>query len=165
MRVAIYPDDERFLNPSSMLEAIAGQLSETGQTIPQAPSEICKLIFDSLALRYASVLMSIESIAGQRISAVEILGGGGQNRYLNQMTSNACGRRVHAGLAEATVIGNALVQAITLGRFSDIAEGRKYVADHHERHVFEPRPVDSFACTLDRYLDLEKHFVVMGMAA
>ena len=145
----IYPDDERFLNPETMLDAIAAEISETGQRMPQDPPAICKMIFDSLALRYASVLMSIERIAGEKISAVEVLGGGGQNRYLVQMTANAFGRPVRAGPVEATVIGNALVQAITLGRFAGIDEGRKFIADHHERHFFEPKPVAGLASTFE----------------
>ena len=53
-----------------------------------------------------------------------ILGGGGRNVYLNQMTANASGLRVKAGLTEATVVGNVLVQAISNGRFASLAEAR-----------------------------------------
>ena len=55
-----------------------------------------KVILDSLAFRYASVLKTIESLTGQKISGVQIVGGGSRNDYLNQMTAEcyepSCGR-------------------------------------------------------------------------
>src|SRR5205085_2755200 len=71
----IFPDDERFLNPQSMLAAIAMQLNETNQTMPSEPAAIAKVILDSLAFRYASVLRTIESLTNQRIEGVQIIGG------------------------------------------------------------------------------------------
>ena len=85
----IFPDDERFLNPPSMLDTFKQQLSETGQKFDDEPTAIAKMIFDSLAFRYASVLRSIESLTGKKLTGLQILGGGGRNRYLNQMTANA----------------------------------------------------------------------------
>ncbi len=123
----IFPDDPRFLNPPSMLDAIADQLAETGQEFENSPTAISKIIFDSLAFRYASVLRSIETLTGKAISSLQILGGGGRNSYLNQMTANASGLPVHSGLTEATVVGNVLVQAISAGRFFSIAEAREHV--------------------------------------
>ena len=78
----IFPDDERFLNPASMLEAISTQLSEPGQLAERAPAIITKIIFDSLAFRYASVLRSIESLTNSKIERVEMVGGGGLDTYL-----------------------------------------------------------------------------------
>jgi len=47
------------------------------------------------------------------------VGGGARNRLLNQLTADACGRRVVAGPEEATALGNLLVQARTLGDLPD----------------------------------------------
>src|SRR4029079_15061648 len=38
----VFPDDARFFNPPSMLDAIATQLIETGQEMPQDPAAIAK---------------------------------------------------------------------------------------------------------------------------
>src|SRR6266568_6046672 len=75
----IFPDDERLLNPPSMLEAIAMQLNETNQTMPSEPAAIAKVILDSLAFRYAAVLRTIESLTNQSIKGVRTIGGGSQN--------------------------------------------------------------------------------------
>ena len=140
----IFPDDPRFLNPPSMLEAIAQQLAEREEPLPTGPNAqpaIVKLILDSLALRYASVLRSIEMLTNQRINGVQIVGGGSQNDYLNQATANATGLPVLAGPVEATVIGNALAQAIASGRFASLAEARRHVAENIELKEFVPQTV------------------------
>ena len=135
----IYPDDERFFNPPSMLEAIATQLTETGQEMPPDPAAIAKVILDSLAFRYASVLRKIEALTSREISGVQIIGGGSQNCYLNQATANATGLPVFAGPVEATVIGNVSVQAIADGRFASLKEARQYVAQNVQTQPFTPQ--------------------------
>jgi rhamnulokinase len=154
----IFPDDERFFDPVSMLATINTQLSETGQDPVTNPAMITKIIFDSLAFRYASVLRSIESLTGTRLARIEILGGGGRNRYLNQMTANASGLSVRSGLTEATVIGNALVQAISSGRFASLSEGRAYVASRVDFEEFTPQVEPGLVEAEVRYLAIEGRF-------
>lgn len=157
--VVIFPDDERFLNPPSMLEAIAMQLRETGQTMPVEPALIAKAILDSLAFRYASVLRTIESLTNQRIAGVQIIGGGSQNSYLNQATANATGLPVSAGQVEATTIGNVLVQLIAHGRFASLAEARAYVASNMKLERFTPQASASYEEAKRRYAVIETSFL------
>src|SRR2546421_11236514 len=140
----IFPDDERFLNPPSMLDAIAMQLNETNHTMPSEPAAIAKVILDSLAFRYASVLRTIESLTNQRIEGVRIIGGGSRNAYLNQATANAIGLPVSAGPVEATMIGNVLVQAIASGRFASLTAARAYVARNTQSQTFMPKNAKGF---------------------
>jgi rhamnulokinase len=135
----IYPDDPRFFNPPSMLAAIAEQLLEREETMPTDPPAIAKLILDSLALRYSSVLQTIEMLTKQKLKGIHIVGGGSQNDYLNQATANATGLPVIAGPVEATVTGNVLVQAIASGRFSSLTEARRHVANNVQFREFIPR--------------------------
>ena len=155
----IFPDDEHFLNPPSMLAAIREQLRETGQEFDSRPAAVAKVIFDSLALRYASVLRSIETLTGRKIEGIQILGGGGRNRYLNQMTANASGLPARAGLTEATVVGNVLVQAIAAGRFASLAEARRHVADNSEFEEFAPQRSSELDAAASRYGAIEARFV------
>jgi rhamnulokinase len=140
----IFPDDPRFFNPPSMVEAIAMQLAEMDQETPAKAAAVAKVILDSLAFRYASVLRTIEALTRQKIEGVQIIGGGSQNNYLNQATANATGLRVSAGPTEATVIGNVLVQSVAHGRFASLTEGRQYVAQHVQLQNFTPQA--SLAC-------------------
>ena len=156
--VLIFPDDERFLNPSSMLDAIARQLEETGQAPSTDPPTIAKAILDSLAFRYASVLRVIESLINQKIEGVQIIGGGSQNNYLNQATADATGLPVSAGPVEATIIGNVLVQSIAHGRFASLAEARRYVASNMELKRFTPQISAGHEAAKRRYAMIEARF-------
>jgi rhamnulokinase len=155
----IFPDDERFLNPKSMLEAIAAQQRETGQRETKSVVETAKVILDSLAFRYASVLGTVEKLTGIDIAGVQIAGGGGKNDYLNRMTADACRKTVKAGLIEATVTGNVLVQAVTAGRFKDLADARDYVARNIELKIFEPENSVAIESAKADYLKIENHFL------
>jgi rhamnulokinase len=155
----IFPDDERFLNPPSMLAAIETQLRENGQKFNDDPITISKVIFDSLAFRYASILKTIQVVTDRRLNGVQIVGGGGRNEYLNQMTADASGLNVQAGLVEATAMGNVLVQAIAAGRFSSLSEGREYVRNNMELKEYSPQASDKIIGTSQRYAEIEAKFV------
>ena len=157
--VVIFPDDERFLNPPSMLEAIAMQLRETGQTMPVEPVLIAKAILDSLAFRYASVLRTIEALTNQQIAGVQIIGGGSQNSYLNQAAANATGLPVSAGPVEATTIGNVLVQSIAHGRFASLAEARAYSASNMKLKKFTPQVSAGCEEANRRYAKIEASYL------
>jgi rhamnulokinase len=154
----IFPDDPRLLNPPSMLAAVAAQLAETGQTVPAEPPALARTILDSLALRYASVLRTVEALTGRAIGGVQIVGGGSQNVYLNQATANAAGLPVLAGPVEATVTGNVLVQAIAAGRFASLAEARRHVAANVRLKEFAPAHTPAWAAAARRYAVVEARY-------
>jgi len=154
----IYPDDERLFNPPSMIAAIATQLDETGQTINEDPAALTATILDSLALRYASIIRTIEKLTGKPTGGRQIVGGGSQNQYLNQATANAARSVTLAGPAEATVIGNALVQAVAAGRFATMAEARRHVAANVSPRRFEPQPSQEWEEKARRYAEIEERF-------
>lgn len=158
----IFPDDQRFFNPPVMLDAIHEQLVETGspdQLISSNPAFITRTILDSLALRYASVLRTIESLTDRKIQGVHIVGGGSRNDYLNFATATATGLPVRAGPVEATVIGNVVVQAIAAGRFASLTDARRYVAEHECVRTYEPRPSQAWAEAAQRYEEIERRYL------
>jgi rhamnulokinase len=155
----IFPDDPRLFNPRNMLEALSNQLVETGQRIPSSPAAWTKAILDSLALRYTSVLSSIQWLSGEKICGVHIVGGGSRNDYLNQMTANISGLPVVAGPAEATVMGNVLVQALAQGRFPSLAEGRACVSRSLELRKFMPRQTAAVEEASRRYAEIEARWI------
>ena len=154
----IFPDDRRFFNPPSMLDALASQLRESGQEMPDGPGRVAKIILDSLAFRYASVLQLIEALTGKRINGVHVIGGGSQNAYLNQATANSTGLSVLAGPSEATVIGNLLVQAISAGQFASLAEAREFLSQQIQVQKFAPRTSAACAEGQRRYAAIAERF-------
>jgi rhamnulokinase len=155
----IFPDDPRFLNPPNMLEAIAAQLGETSQPVVIEPAEVARVILDSLALRYASVLRTIESLTGGKIDGVHIVGGGSRNDYLNQVTANVSGLPVLAGPVEATVTGNILVQAIAAKRFASMAEARQHLARNLRLKKFTPQSSPVWEEAARSYAEVEARFM------
>jgi rhamnulokinase len=141
----VFPDDRRFFAPTSMVRALRAALTRTGQADTHDPVSLTKVILDSLALRYASVVARIEQVTGQAIPGIHIVGGGSLNSYLNQATADASGRPVLAGPVEATAIGNLIVQAHAAGAIRSLAEGRQLVAGAFPPARFEPRNPDRWA--------------------
>ena len=109
-----------------------------GQRVPQTPGEITRVILESLARRYREVLEKLESLTGHTIATIHIVGGGSQNRLLNQLVADGTGRRVVAGPAEATAAGNILIQAMGAGELKDLAEIRAVVRQSFPAQIFLP---------------------------
>jgi rhamnulokinase len=137
-RSLIDPDAPDFANPESMTKAIAAYCRKTGQAEPDNHAAIIRCIFDSLAMKYKYVFKCLEQIAPFKIEKLHVIGGGSQNKLLNQFTANATGVPVIAGPSEATAIGNAMVQAKGLGIVNSLWEMRKIIADSYSLEIFKP---------------------------
>ncbi len=134
----INPDAEEFAAPTDMPEAIRAYCRRNNLEVPQSDAAMVRLIFDSLAARYAEVLNDLREVAPFAIKTLHIIGGGAQNALLNQMTADACGVEVVAGPAEATALGNVMVQARTAGLVGSLAEMRAYIRRSIQCEVFHP---------------------------
>lgn len=114
-RSFIDPDHRFFTNPPSMTAAIAEYCRMTSQPVPQTHSDFVSCLFESLALKYRTVLEILQRFSAERLTVLHIIGGGSRNALLDQYASNATGLDVTAGPAEATAIGNILIQARAAG--------------------------------------------------
>ncbi|MEU6534807.1 rhamnulokinase family protein [Streptomyces sp. NPDC047000] len=108
-------DDDAFLAPGGMPGRIAEAVSRAGGPAPGTRGQTVRCIVDSLALAYAAAVREAAELSGTPVHAVRIVGGGSHNHLLCQATADATGLTVHAGPAEGTALGNALVQARALG--------------------------------------------------
>jgi len=135
----IDPDHPRFFNPPDMIAEVQASLRESGEPAADDEVTLSRVILDSLARKYRTVVAEIETVTGRQIEGVRIVGGGSQNDYLNQATADACGRPVVAGPVEATALGNLAVQAMAAGRFRSVADARAFVARHVPARRFTPR--------------------------
>jgi rhamnulokinase len=148
----VFPDHPRFFNPASMSAELSSALAAAGQRVANEPTQLARVVLDSLALRYASVIDTLEALTGERVPGIHIVGGGCRNDYLNQATADAARRPVLAGPVEATATGNVLLQAIASGRLASLADGRRLI-DPARR--FEPRENAALAALTERYRELE----------
>ena len=151
-RSIINPDDAQFANPDSMIDAIRQYCRKTQQPVPETPAEICRCIFDSLALRYKQVFQWMQEFAPFKLEVLHIIGGGSLNKYLNQFTANATGATVLAGPQEGTAIGNIMLQAKAANLVNDIWEMRRIIANSLELVKYEPADEAIWNQAFDKYL-------------
>ncbi len=100
----------QYLAPDSVRDTIARECTAKGCPIPQTAGEFAHAIFQSLAFAYADALKELESITKMRYDTLCIVGGGSRNAYLNELTGIATGHSIVTGSAEATALGNILLQ-------------------------------------------------------
>ena len=153
-RSLINPDDPMFAAPSSMIDAIQQYCRDTKQPVPETPAEVCRCIFDSLALRYRQVYEWLQEFAPFKLDVLHIIGGGSLNKYLNQFTANSTGATVLAGPQECTAIGNIMLQAQAAGIVSDIWDMRRIIAQSTEMVKYQPEDKEIWDAAYKKFLTI-----------
>jgi len=138
-RSIINPDDPRFANPTSMVEAIKDYCRETHQPIPEDYRQMARCIFESLALRYREVLGYLRELAPFPIERLHVIGGGSLNTHLMQMTADSIGIPVLTGPVEGTAIGNIMLQAKAAGLVGNRFDMRRMIAQSIEMKTYIPQ--------------------------
>jgi rhamnulokinase len=131
-------DDPRFLERGNMPARLQAYCREQGQAVPTTRGEMARLVLRSLAADYRDTLALLEDVTGAPIDVVHIVGGGARNELLCRWTATACDRRVVAGPAEATALGNLLIQARTVGALPAGATIRNVVRTSADVRVYTP---------------------------
>ena len=150
----INPDDPRFANPTSMVDAIQDYCKETGQPIPEDYRQQARCIFESLALRYRQVLEYLRELAPFPIERLHVIGGGSRNTHLMQMTADSIGIPVLTGPVEGTAIGNIMLQAKAAGLVSNRFEMRKVIADSIELQTYLPKETEVWDAAYEHFSHL-----------
>jgi rhamnulokinase len=138
MRSLVDLNDARFLNPPDMPKAIQDVCRDTKQPVPKTEAELIRCCYESLAQKYGEVLRSLEELTGETVEVIHIIGGGSQNKLVNQLAADICQRPVAAGPVEATALGNLLTQVRASGELSSLAEMREVVRASSDIHYYEP---------------------------
>jgi len=156
-RSLVDPDAADFLAPGDMPVAIRAFCRRTGQPEPDSVGAMVRCALESLAFKYRAVLGDLEQLCGRRLEAIRVVGGGSRNALLNRFTADACERPVVAGPAEATALGNVMLQAVATGVLRDVAEGRRAVAASVDRTTVEPKPAGPWDGAAARFAGLCRH--------
>ena len=150
-RSLVNPTDPAFLRPDNMLTAVREFCRDSGQPEPATPGQFARCALESLAALYARLMGQLETVTGQTLHTLHIVGGGSKNALLNQMTADSINRTVIAGPVEATAIGNVLLQALTLGHLSSHAELRRIVRASFPVETCNPRTADRWSAAHERF--------------
>jgi rhamnulokinase len=135
-------DANDFRAPENMHHAIAEYCRRTMQPNPETIGAIARGCFESLALKYRSVLESLEAVTARHLDTIRIVGGGCQNTLLCQMTADACNRTVVSGPAEASAFGSVMLQTIATGHLLNIGAGRAAIAASIQCVTYSPQRTD-----------------------
>lgn len=149
-RSMIDTDDASFVAPHDMPEAIAEYCRRTGQPVPENHGQYIRLIFESLALKYRKVLDVLRITSDHPINKLHVIGGGSRNALLNQFTADSLGIPVIAGPAEASALGNIMMQT----GCKSLQELRDIVRDSVETVRFEPGDTAPWEEAYKRFMKL-----------
>ena len=154
LRSIIDPDYGEFFAGGNMVAKIQEFCRNTNQPVPETVGEIARCIYESLALKYRWALERLEEIKGQKIDALNIVGGGIQNKLLNQMVADAINRPVITGPVEGAAIGNLLTQAMALGEIKDLAHLRQVVRNSEAVDNYQPNHTQDWEDAYQRLLSM-----------
>ena len=153
----INPDYHAFNTPGNMPEKIREFCRITGQHVPETVGEVVRCIYESLALKYRFTVETLEALRGKKTSMINVVGGGTKDKFLSQMTADACGIPVCAGPEEATAMGNIVMQAIAAGEIKDLAEARQVIANSTELKYYEPtKQREAWDCAFEKFCQIQK---------
>ncbi len=149
----IDPDDTAFYNPLNMETAIRDFLAKTSQPAPIEGDRgtILRIVYESLAMKYRAVNEQICAVCGTTTRVVNIVGGGSNNKLLNQFTANALALPVMAGPKEGTAVGNIMVQALGLGIIKSMPEAQPLIRSAFAIDEFTPSDTDAWDTAYQRF--------------
>jgi len=128
------------------VDAVVAFCADTDQPRPDTAGALSRAVFDSLALSYRTVSGELAALRGSPVSRIHIVGGGSQNRLLNQLCADACEVPVRAGPVETSALGNACVQLIGLGAVPSLDAARALIRRSYPVEDYTPGapvPADS----------------------
>jgi len=131
-------NDDRFLAPESMIEEIKQACRETGQAVPESTGAVMRCVYESLTSSYAEAIAELSKLTGKTYTSLNVVGGGCQDAYLNELTARACGIPVFAGPIEGTSLGNLMVQMIQGGEFTDLQDARSAIRASFDVKTYQP---------------------------
>ena len=151
LRSFVEPNDPAFAEPGDMPARIRAFCAHTGQPEPGEAGAVVRCILESLALKHAQTVELLATVTGVAPREIHVVGGGARNELLCRWTAEASGLPVLAGPEEATLLGNLLVQAMSLGEIASLAEAREIVARSVAPAVYEPRETAEWSEARERF--------------
>jgi rhamnulokinase len=152
LRSLFRPNAPRLLPAGDHPAHVRALCAEAGQPLPEGHGALVRCVLESLALAYREVIETLRALSGRAVDVIHMVGGGIHNELLCQMAADATGLPVLAGPAEATVLGNVLVQLIALGELASLEEGRELVARSFAPRRYEPRHTQAWDAAYAEFL-------------
>ena len=153
-RTILDPDYGEFFAGGNMVPKIQEYARKTNQPVPETIGQVARAIYESLALKYRWALERLQEIKGEHIGQLNIVGGGCQNKFLNQLAADSTNRPVVTGPIEGAAIGNLLSQAMSLGVDKDMEELRQIVRNSESVEDYTPNHTPEWETAYQKLLSL-----------
>ena len=107
-------DAEPLLLSGEMPQRVNLELAAAGHApIPDQPGNeplFARVIFESLAVRYATAIADLQHMLGRKLDRIHVIGGASRNKLLADLTSQRTSLPVECGHPESSTIGNFAMQ-------------------------------------------------------
>lgn len=140
----IDPDAPEFVPHGNIPKRVQEYCKKTGQYVPQTVGEIMRCIYESIAMKYKATFEKIKKCTNKDYDKIHIIGGGTKDKFLCQLTANACNKQVNAGPIESTVLGNIAIQLISSGEIESIKDARKIIQYSETITEYTPKDAQSW---------------------
>ena len=144
-------DNPKLSTPFNMSLKLRSILAETNQTPPTFAGQWFSMIYESMACKYRHTIDRLKEATNRDFKRIVVGGGGNQAELLNQYTANVTNMIVEQGAVEATVLGNALAQFISLGAIKSVEEGREIIEKSFSGKKYFPNNVDDWNKKYERF--------------
>lgn len=150
----IDPDAPEFETPGNLPGRIREFCRKTGQYVPETDGEIVRCIFESLAMKYRYSLEGLSKITNKEYDRIHMVGGGINAKILCEFTASACNTDVLAGPIEATALGNAAAQFISLGAIENEKTARKIIENSIDFAKYKPENTQAWDRAYTEFLKI-----------
>lgn len=148
------PDAPELSAHGRLIEKIKKYCADTKQSVPETVGELVRCIYESLALKYRYAVNQLKECTGKDFKSIHILGGGTKDNFLCEMTADSVGLPVIAGPAEATALGNIMLQLIALGEINNVEEGRQLIRNSEKTMQYNPASDKDWGSAYERYVKI-----------
>lgn len=136
-RFIVNTNDAMFMNTKNMIQTIKAYCVSNGQGEPMSLGELAMAVYNGLTSEYEETIKELELVLDDEIDTINVVGGGIKDKFLCELTSKRTGKKVIAGPVEAAVLGNVMIQAISLNKIKSIEEGRELIFKSFNCEIYD----------------------------
>ena len=131
-------DDPRLYLPGDMISKVRTNLhAKTGQ-ITMNMGSLVFIVYKSLAFKYRLIFDQLEALTGNKLTHINMIGGGIKSPLMCSLTADITGLPVTAGPEDASCAGNILAQMAASGQIASIEEGRQIISGSFPAKTYGP---------------------------
>jgi len=131
-------DHPSLYQPGDMTGKVRAVITSVHGSAPDSDAALFRAVTESMVMKTRFALDIIAKHRGKAFSEICVTDGGSKDAAFCSMLADVCGRTVYAGPAEASAIGNVLMQLLASGEISGLREGKEIIRSSFRPKVYDP---------------------------